>query len=130
MLVFNFCFLNVLLHHVSVANQVQDACLLVLCLLPEVLDLPGEGVDSCLGDSLLVLSLLLELANTSFIGDKLVVRPGEHLVLLLKLPELVFHIHDVLLSVVQFVFQVVVLAAYRVVEVFEGVVLLGLVFEF
>jgi len=54
-----FSFLDVLGHHVSVSDEVQDISLLAFSLLPEIFNLSSECVDTLLSDVLLLKSIIL-----------------------------------------------------------------------
>lgn len=54
-----FGFLDVLGHHVSVSDEVQDISLLAFSLLPEIFNLSSECVDTLLSDVLLLKSIIL-----------------------------------------------------------------------
>lgn len=124
LLVLDLGLLDVLLHHVSVSDQIQDRCFFVVALLSQMLDFSRKGIDTCLGDGFLVLGLLLELGDPCLLSNVLIVASVQYLVFLLELSELVLVVGDFLFAILQLVLQRLVLSQARVVVSFQGVVLL------
>ena len=87
-------------HHVSESDEVDDLLLVGLSVSSEMLDLSGQGIDTVLGEILLVVSRFLLSGDTIVVVSQTVVVSIEILVALLEVPDLSSHLTNFDLEVV------------------------------
>lgn len=97
--IFILSLLDGLGHHVSESNQVNDLLLVLFSVSSQVLDLSRQGINSVLGQVLLVLGLLLFVGDPFLVSNQTIVYTVVHLVHLLKLSVFVSELTDLHLKV-------------------------------
>lgn len=122
-----FGLLDRLGHHVSESDQVNDLLLVHVCVSSEMLDLSGQGVDTVLGEILLVFSFFLLSGDSVLVIEETVVGSSKFLVALLELSDLASHLTDVDIELESFLVKVTVFSLQLLVVVLKFLV--GFIFH-